>query len=487
METMSVWIDGEWREGGGRLFERVNPGTEEVVWVGRWGTGADVERAVEAARKACAGWVAMGFERRAGVLERFAEIVKKGREALAGAISQETGKPYWEALTEADAVAGKIGLTLAAVKERAGERAVKGGRTRYKAHGVVGVIGPFNLPAHLPNGHIAPALAMGNAVVFKPSELAPLSAAMMCEMWGEAGLPRGVLNMVVGGGEVGAALAGHEGVDGVYFTGSRRVGVMLAKAVASEPEKILALEMGGNNPLVVWHTGNITPAVYDVIQSAYITSGQRCTCARRLIISKGPEGDDLLHALAGAVKRLAVGSHVLRPEVFMGPVISPEAGRKVLDAQVKLMGLGGRVVVPVEGVGGNEAMLRPGLVDVTDVAPGRIADEEVFGPLLTVTRVGSFEEALEEANRTRYGLAAGLLSDDPALFEVFYAGVRAGVVNFNRPTTGASGAMAFGGVGWSGNHRPSGYFAVDYCGYPVATLSCETLALPEKLLPGVVL
>ncbi len=485
MESMGVWINGEWVAGGGRLFERVNPGTGKVVWGGRWGAEGEVERAVEAARGAFMGWAGLGFEGRAGVLERFGEIARRRREELAGAISEEMGKPYWEALTEADAVAGKMGLTQAAFKERAGERVVKGGVTRFKAHGVVGVIGPFNLPAHLPNGHIAPALLMGNAVVFKPSEMTMLSARMMCEMWEEAGLPRGVLNMVSGGGEVGAALAGHADVDGVYFTGSRRVGVMLSKMLAETPEKILALEMGGNNPLVVWQTRNITPAVYDVVQSAYITSGQRCTCARRLIVRDGPEGDDLINALVAVVKKLAVGTHEARPEVFMGPVITPEAGRKVLDAQVGLMGLGGRVLMPVEAVKGNEAMLRPGLVDVTGVAPEKIADEEVFGPLLTVRRVGSFEEAVREANRTRYGLAAGLLSDNEKLFELFYAGVRAGVVNFNRPTTGASGAMAFGGVGWSGNHRASGYFAVDYCGYPVATVSSEVLALPERLLPGV--
>ncbi len=487
MTQQSVWIDGRWQTGAGVVHQRVSPGTGQVVWEGAWAGLTDVEKAVAAARGAFEAWVRMGIAARAGVLERFAQLVKADRQGLATVISQETGKPNWEALTEADTVVGKIALTLQAARERLEEKAIAGGVTRYHAHGVVAVLGPFNLPAHLPNGHIAPALLMGNAVVLKPSELTPLSAGWMCERWKEAGLPDGVLNAVIGGGDVGGVLAAHPGVDGVYFTGSRRVGLLLAKALCETPEKVLALEMGGNNPLVVWQTGNITPAAYDVLQSAYITSGQRCTCARRLVISAGPEGDDLLHTLVGAMKTLAVGTHEARPEVFMGPVITPEAGRKVMDAQAALMAMGGRPLVCAEPVGGNWAMLRAGLMDVTGIPAEKMGDEEVFGPLLRVIRVKTFEEALTAAGATKYGLAAGLLSDDPALFEVFSARVKAGVVNFNRPTTGASGAMAFGGVGWSGNHRPSGYFAVDYCAYPVATLKSDVLALPDKLLPGVVL
>jgi succinylglutamic semialdehyde dehydrogenase len=241
--------------------------------------------------------------------------------------------------------------------------------------------------------------------------------------------------------------------------------------------------MGGNNPLIVWHTSNITPAVYDIIQSAYITSGQRCTCARRLIIPKGPDGDDLLHTLIQAVERLDVAAPDTRPEPFMGPVISGQAAQAVLDAQRAMTTLGCLPLIKARLSGANPCLLRPGLLEATGVV--NIPDVEVFGPLLQVIRVDSFDRAVQEANDTRYGLAAGLLSDDPSLFDIFFARSRAGVVNFNRPTTGASGALPFGGVGLSGNHRPSGYFAVDYCAYPVASLEHPSLSLPTSLSPGV--
>jgi succinylglutamic semialdehyde dehydrogenase len=421
------------------------------------------------------------------VLEAFAERLKASKAGLAELISTETGKPLWEADEEVGAMAGKVPLSIQAARERRSpaefDLAGATAAVRFKPHGVVAVFGPFNFPGHLPNGHIVPALLAGNTVVFKPSELTPAVAQRTAELWQEAGLPAGALNLVQGARDTGAALASHPGVDGLYFTGSVAGGVSLHRAWADQPHKILALEMGGNNPLVVWDAADEDAAAYAIIQSAFITAGQRCSCARRLILPTGTAGDALLDRLVEMTTAIRVGPFRERPDPFMGPVINDQAAQRLLAGKRDLLSRGAVELVEMRPVGTRPAMLRPGIIDVTDV-PDR-PDEELFGPLLQVIRVGDFDAAIREANNTRFGLAAGLLSDDRSLYEQFYRRVRAGVVNWNRPTTGASGRLPFGGVGLSGNHRPSGYYAADYCSYPVASLEIGALSLPPKLTPGV--
>jgi succinylglutamic semialdehyde dehydrogenase len=238
--------------------------------------------------------------------------------------------------------------------------------------------------------------------------------------------------------------------------------------------------MGGNNPLIVWDVADVEAASYLIVQSAFLTAGQRCTCARRLIVRSGDER--VVRSVVELAGKVRVGCWDAEPAAFMGPVISDRAARQVLGAQKDLIGRGGRAIVPVKSIGPREAFLSPGLIDVTDVEDR--PDVEVFGPLLQLIRVADFDAALAEANDTAYGLAAGLISDRRELYEWFLREIRAGVVNWNRATTGASGKLPFGGVGLSGNHRPSGYFAADYCSYPVASLEIETVAMPAQRLPG---
>jgi succinylglutamic semialdehyde dehydrogenase len=242
--------------------------------------------------------------------------------------------------------------------------------------------------------------------------------------------------------------------------------------------------MGGNNPLIVHKIHDFDAAAYWTIQSVYITSGQRCSCARRLIVVDDRDGMIFIEHLASMIQRIIVGRYTDTPEPFMGPVISDASATKLLEARDKLLDQGGRSIIEMESIGARAAMLRPGLIDVTAVE--KRADEEHFGPLLQLIRVKDLDEAIAEANRTRFGLTAGLFSDDRAPWETFYKKIRAGVVNWNRPMTGASGQLPFGGVGCSGNNRPSAYFAADYCSYPVASMEMETLKMPEKPTPGLV-
>jgi len=464
----------------------VDPGSGEVLCRLREATPKQVGRAAGAAAEALPAWSGTALTDRIDLMRAYEACLRAERTGLLEAIARETGKPDWEAATEVDAMIAKIGTSIEMLADRRAETAfdLAGARatTRYRPIGVMAVLGPFNLPGHLPNGHIVPALLAGNTVVLKPSELTPHVGRRMLELFEEAGLPPGVVNLVQGGREVGHGLITAPEIDGVLFTGSHRGGSAITRALADRPEVLVALELGGNNPLVVHAAKNIEAAVVHTLLSAFITAGQRCTCARRLIVPDGESGDRFLDRLRIASLGLRVGLRSDRPESFIGPMISAEAAERLREAETGLLERGARSLVRLRDDPRSAAILHPGLIDVSEVDARD--DEELFGPLLQVVRVRDFDAAIGEANRTAYGLSAALLSDDRALFERFVREVRAGVINWNRQTTGASARLPFGGIGRSGNHRPAGAWAADYCSDPVASLEAETLERPESLPPG---
>jgi succinylglutamic semialdehyde dehydrogenase len=454
----------------------LDPATGATLWSGVAADADAVAAAVNAARKAARAWAQRPLAERAEFLQAFGREVENARGELAETISREVGKPPWEAAAEVGAVIAKVPISIEAHARRCGE--FRGGPaiTRFRPHGVLAVFGPYNYPAHLPNGHIVPALLAGNTVVFKPSELAPLTAHRMAELWRRASLPAGVLELVQGGRETGQALAAHEGIDGLLFTGSAQTGLALHRQFAERPDKILALEMGGNNPLVVHRVRDLDAAALLTVQSAFLSAGQRCTCARRLIVPAGDEGDAFIERLTAAIGRIRVGPWTDRPEPFMGPVIRPAVAERLLAVEATLLASGARALVPLRYLRPGTGLVSPGLLDVTAIADR--ADEEHFGPLLQLIRVPDFTAAITEANATRFGLSAGLLSDDAACWEQFSAEVRAGVINWNQQLTGASSAAPFGGVRFSGNHRPAAFFAADYCAYPVASMERPEVVAP---------
>ncbi|USD65512.1 succinylglutamate-semialdehyde dehydrogenase [Vibrio sp. SCSIO 43136] len=483
---MTQWIAGEWLKGKGESFQSLSPYNLEPVWQGEAATPAQVEEAVIAARKAFIDWKKRSFAEREAIVLAFAEKVKQNSEKIAQVIAKETGKPIWETRTEAAAMAGKIAISIRAYHERTGEHAKEAAGNqivlRHRPLGVMAVFGPYNFPAHLPNGHIVPALLAGNTIVFKPSEQTPWTGELAMKLWQEAGLPDGVINLVQGAKETGVALAEAKGIDGVLFTGSANTGHILHKQFAGQPGKMLALEMGGNNPMVISDAyGDLDACVYTIIQSAFISAGQRCTCARRLYVPVGDKGDALLNALVTATTNIAVDQPFAEPAPFMGPQISVAAAQFILDAQSRLQQLGGSSLV--EAKAGQAAFVSPGIIDVTAIS--ELPDEEYFGPLLQVVRYQGLEQAVEKANDTRFGLSAGLVSTDDAEWEYFVDHIRAGIVNRNRQLTGASGDAPFGGPGASGNLRPSAYYAADYCAYPMASMEGEAPVLPATLSPGV--
>ena len=448
------------------------PATGAELWRGETG---DVDAEVAAAHEGWIQWASKPFEYRAETLRRFANNVRAHAEAFADLIARETGKPLWEARGEVETVVSKVDISVTAYAERTPRRRMEGAlgaRTaiRHKPHGVLAVLGPYNFPAHLPNGHIVPALLAGNAVVFKPSEKTPATGAFLVERFREAGVPDGALRLVQGGREEGQALAAHPGIDGLRFTGSAAAGLALNRQFADTPHRILALELGGNNPLVVWEPSDFQAAATIVVQSAFLSAGQRCTCARRLIVEDGKQGP-LIEEIGKILDRLIIGAPHDQPAPFMGPVIDNASAIQVLDAFLDLIMKGGIAIRHMAKPDADKPFLTPGLIDVTNVA--NRPDEEVFGPMLQLIRVPDLDSAIIEANTTRYGLAASIITGKPQLYDRFWANVRAGVINWNRPTNGAPSNAPFGGVGMSGNHRPSAFYAADYCAYPVTSVEAE--------------
>jgi succinylglutamic semialdehyde dehydrogenase len=448
------------------------PATGAVLWKGAVG---DVDREVVLVQQSWAEWAARPLTVRIETMRRFANTVRARADKFADLISRETGKPLWEARTEVESVINKVDISIAAYSERTAQRRLEGAMgarnaVRHKPHGVLGVLGPFNFPAHLPNGHIVPALIAGNGVIFKPSEKAPAAGAFLVECYHAAGIPEGVVRLLIGGPDEGRKLAAHPGIDGLLFTGSAQAGIALHRQFAETPGKILALELGGNNPIVVWDTPDIYSAAVVTVQSAFLSSGQRCTAARRLIVRDGAEGP-LIEEIGKLIDRLIIAEPHSDPAPFMGPVIDNQSADRVQESFLDLVLNGGRAIKHLDRPLPDRPFLTPALIDVTTVQ--NRPDAEIFGPVLQIIRVPDFDAAIAEANATRFGLCASLIGGSPELYDRFWANIRAGVVNWNRPTNGAPSNAPFGGIGLSGNHRPSAYYAADYCAYPVTSSEAD--------------
>lgn len=463
------------RAAGKAMITSIDPATGKTIWSGPAG---DAAAEVAAARAAFPEWALRPLSNRSETLRRFANIVRTREDEFADLIAHETGKPYWEARTEVTAVINKVDISIAAYAERTPTKKKDqelGNRiaVRHKPHGVLAVLGPYNFPAHLPNGHIVPALLAGNAVVFKPSEKTPASGAFLVDCFHEAGVPVGVIRLLIGGPEVGKALAAQKDIDGLLFTGSVRGGQSLHRQFAETPEKILALELGGNNPLVVWNPKDLHAAATIAVQSAYLSAGQRCTAARRLIVEDGKH-EPFVKVLGELIDRLIVDHPFADPQPFMGPVIDLAAADHVQHQWIELMMKGGKPIRRLDRSFEERPYLTPALIDVTDVKSR--PDEEIFGPVMQLIRVKDFDAAIAEANNSRFGLAASLVGGTPEQYDRFWAEVRAGVINWNKPTNGAPSSAPFGGIGLSGNHRPSAFYAADYCAYPVTSVEADRLS-----------
>lgn len=487
MISKGNYVNGKWHIGHGDKFNSISPIDSSVIWEGNNSTKSDLDECINAACLIKEQWENTPIEVRYEYVRKFATLVNDRIDEIARLISQEVGKPFWEAKTEAKALTGKVEPTINAYEYRNKEllRPMANGavsRTTFKPLGVIVTISPYNFPAHMANGHIIAALVCGNCVIWKPSEKCPMVAEKVMEIWNEVGLPNGVINMVQGDGKVGEYFCGNQNINGIFFTGSFSVGDKIRKMCNTT--KMCALEMGGDSPLVVWNVNDIEASVIGTIQSAFITSGQRCSSARRIIVKNDASGDKYIERLIEYVKGIKLGNPFDEQQPYMGPMKDEELANAVLDYQNELLELGAKALIKCEHHKLGNCFVTPGLIDVTPIRD-KIINREVVGPFIRICRVDSFEEAIIEANNTEYGLAAGIFTDDEDLYREFYKKVKAGLINWNQQLTGASGMAPFGGIKNSGNYRPSGYFAVDYCVYAVAAIENNNLKKPEKLPVGI--
>lgn len=448
------------------------PATGEELWRGFPG---DVDDLVERARRAWPSWAAQSLANRIELVRRTANELRKEADSLAALVAQESGQPLWAARAEVDAVVERVELAVRAYAERSAQRrldnALQGtSALRHKPHGVVVVIAPASSPLAIPAAQVIPALIAGNAVILKPSEKMPAAAEVLVQCFHRAGVSANVVQFCPGGPDTGLDLALHEGVDGVLFTGSTHNGIALNRKLAASPNKLVALAMGGNNPIVAWDTPKLADAAALIVQSAFGWAGQSCTNARRLIV-RDTLFDDLIAEVKRLADRLIVGAPFDEPAPFMGPVIDNATAEGLTESFVYLLSNGGRPIKHMVRTVPGRPFLSPAIIETTGMAER--PDVELLGPLLQVVRVATLDEAITEANATRYGLVSTLIGGSPQDYNRFWANVRTGLVNWNRPTTAVAAGAPFGGIGLSGNYRPGGFYAADFCAYPVASAEME--------------
>jgi succinylglutamic semialdehyde dehydrogenase len=450
-----------------------------------------VDRACLAARSAFMPWAEMGLEKRIEYMNKLKSVMESHKEDLALCISRETGKPLWEGRTEAGALVAKINITIEHSLKLVEDQKIDNiqahatGWIRYKPRGVMGVLGPFNFPMHLPNGHIVPALLTGNTIVYKPSDKTPATGQWMAKMYEKAEFPPGVFNLVHGQAETGKRLVESEYVDGILFTGSYEVGLKIKQATLHHHWKILALEMGGKNSTVVWKDADLEKAVYETIVGCFLTAGQRCSCTSKVILHKDIR-DEFVENFYETAKKLVVGHWSENP--FMGPLIDETSVEKYIRFQEIAKREGAESLMRGKALSLDHEgyYVTPSITLVNDFDEKSVyQNNEIFGPNVGMYEVDDFNKALLINNSSGFGLSMSVFSEDKSLYQKAQLGARVGLLNWNRTTNGASSRLPFGGMGKSGNDRPSAHFAVNYCTVPVASIEHSGAFDPEAVMPGV--
>ena len=446
---------------------------------------SSVDEAVQSSRNAFHPWRRLSVAERAAYLKKYQTALKRHEDLLIEVIAREVGKPLWEAKTELIAMMDKVDITIQDAMAFVADFEIPTvdrvqGKCRYRPLGVMAVIGPFNFPGHLPNGHIVPALLTGNAVIFKPSEKTPLVGQVMAQCFQEAEFPSGVFNLIQGEREVGRRLVTHEGIDGVLFTGSYEVGTRIKQDTLQQHWKLLALEMGGKNSAIVCSDADLDVAIHQSLLGAFLTTGQRCSATSRIMVERS--------ILAEFVARFHERSKVFKighpmDSPFMGPLIDQGS----VDRFMKFLGIATREGCEVIMRGksleletaGNYVTPSICLASHSSLEQSRRSvyqQTELFAPNVVIMGVDSLEEAIAQANVTQFGLAASVFTKSQQVYEKCWDGLEAGVINWNKATVGASSKLPFGGLKKSGNHFPTAVLAPLYCTFPVASLECQDTA-----------
>ena len=469
-DTLKNYIDGIWQDAStGSTFKSINPARKQDV-IGEFPDSGveDVDDAVRAARSAFRTWGRRPAPERGDILRRIGDLLTERKSELAFQMTREMGKPFFE--TKGDVQEAIDTAYYAATETRRlfgytvpSELPNKFNMSLRRPIGVCGVITAWNFPVAVPTWKMFPALACGNTVVFKPSEYAPHSGALLVQIFEDAGLPGGVVNLVQGNGSAGRALVEHPDVNLVSFTGSTETGSKIGEA-CGRMHKRLSLEMGGKNPAIVLADADLDIVLDGLVWGAFGTTGQRCTATSRLIVHEDVH-DELVGRLVKKVTALKLG-YGNDDDTEMGPVINQDALDKILSYME---------IAKEEGVTvltGGKTATGDGLEDgfffeptiFTNVTPDmRVAREEIFGPVLSVLKIKTYEEAIEVANNIEYGLSSALYTSDVSIAFRAMHDIEAGITYINGPTIGAEAHMPFGGVKGTGNgHRDGGWEVFEF-------------------------
>ncbi len=436
-----------------------------------------VDAAVESGQQAFAKWKAIPLQGRLEIIKRFGEELEKRKDKIARHIAVETGKPFDEALGEAGLLKAKINVTIDEGLKLISEQKLDlgaglgRGEIHWRPKGLLVVIGPFNFPVHLSNGHIIPALITGNTIILKPSEKTPYCAQIYMEAAEAAEFPPGVIQLVHGNADLATRLIRHPHIDGVLATCSYDVGAKIQKELAAEPEKIIALEMGGKNAALIWEFQDLQKCADDLIRSSFLTTGQRCTALSRCYV-KREFIDALTESFHKKAKDLVIGHPFQEdPKPFMGPIISARSREDFLRYSHIAESEGAEIVMRGKPLEGTPQKGRHPLPEGYYVTPSIHAikkwdpksnyqTHEIFGPDIFFCPIDSIEEGIAAVNSTDYGLSFSFYGGNEATFEKVADSIEAGLCYWNRPTVGASAKLPFGGWKRSGNQRPAGIFAI---------------------------
>ncbi len=451
-----------------------------------------VDAVIESAQKGFEVWRKTSFEERVAVLKKYQEAVRARKDEIAMALALEVGKPLWEAKTEAAALDSKVTVTITDSLERIKQETIKevmpkiDGHVVYKPLGPCLVIGPFNFPCHLANGQILSALLAGNSIIFKPSEKTIFSAQLMIECFHQAGFPTGVINFINGTGHTSSKLTGDKRIKGIFFTGSKGVGLKILENTHKDISKLVALELGGKNSTIIHHDTNISHALPELLRACFLTSGQRCTSTSMILVHKKIE-QEFISQFKAVTERIKVGHPTKAQDPFMGPLIDAHAEKLYFDFTNAGVAEGAEEIIGARklDVGFEGYYVSPSIHYAKKPnLQGKFIQEEIFGPNCFFVPYEDIEEAIHIANCTEYGLAASVYTRDQEIYKRCLRDIDAGLINLNRSTVGATARLPFGGVKSSGNHHPAAVSMIDHCVSTVASL--ETLDDNSSTLADVV-
>ena len=426
------------------------------------------EETFEIGKKAFLPWTRLSLLERAQKLQPLKTLLKKNFKELAQILSRETGKPLWESEGEVKALLGKTDFVLNSNLKRIQTQRIPQaqGQIRFKSRGLLLVIGPFNFPLHLPFGQILPALLSGNTLIFKPSEKTPACGQKLAELFDQLQLPPGVFQMIQGGPQISKKLCQHPEIDGIFFTGSFKVGQKIKEALVKEPSKILALEMGGLNSALIWDYKDKKQALDETLKGCFWTAGQRCSSTSQILIHK-KLFSDFAPAFVSAAKKIKVDHWSKGP--FMGPLIDSSSVKRFFSLQEEVIKQGGEVLLKGEKLKHKKGYyVTPGIYKMNPNQKSHLKTEEFFTPQVLIYEMDSLDQAIELINFSGYGLVLSLFTKEKTIQEEAFYRAKVALIHYNLSSVGASSWLPFGGLGKSGNDRPGGAFMIDSCVSPLA-------------------